>query len=99
MVMTVAFICTFSLTCLCDVQANALVGLWPKFDPRKKGTRRAILALWGTQKNRAQSGSAQKKGPRRVGSPEKFGPHAGDLAPSHVLALLRDVRSACGVLR
>ena len=82
MVMTVAFICTFSLTCLCDVQANALVGLWPKFDPRKKGTRRAILALWGTQKNRAQSGSARKKGPRRVGSPEKFGPHAGDLAPS-----------------
>ena len=86
MVMTVAFICTFSLTCLCDVQANALVGLWPKFDPRKKGTRRAILALWGTQKNRAQSGSARKRAPGGLGPPEQFGPHAGDLAPSGELS-------------
>ena len=26
-----ALMCTSSLTCLCDVQVNAWVGLWPKF--------------------------------------------------------------------
>jgi hypothetical protein len=34
-----ALMCTSSLTCLCDVQVNAWVGLRLKFDPRKKGPR------------------------------------------------------------